>query len=96
MNEILSNTIKGFTSYLLKNNPSLVIIHGDRIEPLACAILSILMNYKIAHIEGGEVSGTVDEIIRHSISKLSHIHFVTNKAAKKDYCKWEKTKNQFI
>ena len=72
----------GFYS-VVKKQSSLVIIHGDRIEPLACAISSILMNYKIAHIEGGEVSGTVDEIIRHSISKLSHIHFVTNKAAKK-------------
>lgn len=82
-NEILSNTIKGFTTYLIKNMPSLVIIHGDRIEPLACAISSILMNYKVAHIEGGEVSGTVDEIIRHSISKLSHLHFVSNKLAKK-------------
>ena len=36
----------------------------------------------MAHIEGGEISGTVDEIIRHSISKLSHLHFVTNKIAK--------------
>lgn len=83
MNQILSNTIKGFTKFLLNYKPSLVIIHGDRIEPLACAISSILMNYKIAHIEGGEVSGTVDEIIRHSISKLSHLHFVSNQSAKK-------------
>jgi len=83
MNEILSNTINGFTKYLKNYKPSLVIIHGDRIEPLACAISSILMNFKVAHIEGGEVSGTVDEIIRHSISKLAHLHLVTNKFAKK-------------
>ena len=36
----------------------------------------------VAHIEGGEISGTIDELIRHSISKLSHIHFVSNKMAK--------------
>ena len=83
MNEILSNTIKGFTDYLIKNKPSLVIVHGDRVEPLSCAISSILMNFKLAHIEGGELSGTVDEIMRHAISKLSHLHFVTNKTAKK-------------
>ena len=57
-------------------------MHGDRIESLAAAITGNLNNIKIAHIEGGEISGTVDEIIRHSISKLSHFHFVTNKIAK--------------
>ena len=43
----------------------------------------MLNNIKVAHIEGGEISGTIDEVIRHSISKLSHLHFVTNKIAKK-------------
>jgi UDP-N-acetylglucosamine 2-epimerase (hydrolysing) len=83
MNKILINTIKGFSNYLENEKPDLVILHGDRIEPLGCAISSLLLNVKIIHIEGGEVSGTVDEMIRHAISKLSHIHFVTNKLAKK-------------
>ena len=60
----------------------MIIIHGDRVETLACAIVGSLNNIRTAHIEGGEVSGTVDEILRHSISKLSHLHFVTNKKAK--------------
>ena len=64
--------------------PDLIIVHGDRIEPLACASVGALNNFKIGHIEGGEVTGTVDEILRHSISKLSHIHFTTNLKAKKD------------
>ena len=82
MNKILINTLKGFTDFLEKNKPDLVIVHGDRVEPLACAMASVLRNVKIAHVEGGEVSGTVDEILRHAISKLSHIRFVSNKIAK--------------
>ena len=41
------------------------------------------MNIPIAHVQGGEVSGTIDESIRHAVTKLSHIHFVATKQAKK-------------
>lgn len=81
--EILAKTISGFSKYIKRVNPDLIVVHGDRIEPLACSAVGALNNFRVAHIEGGEVSGTVDEIIRHSISKLSHIHFVTNNKAKK-------------
>ena len=60
-----------------------MIIHGDRTEPLACAMSALLNNFNVVHIEGGEVSGTVDEMLRHAISKISHIHLVSNKIAKK-------------
>jgi UDP-N-acetylglucosamine 2-epimerase (hydrolysing) len=50
---------------------------------LAGAIVGSLNNILVAHIEGGELSGTVDELIRHSVSKLSHIHFVSNAEAAK-------------
>jgi len=83
MDEILMNTMKGFSSFLIRIKPDLVIVHGDRIEPLACALSSLLNNYLVAHIEGGEVSGTVDEMLRHSISKIAHLHLVSNKTAKK-------------
>jgi len=83
MDQILINTMRGFSSFLIRYKPDLVIVHGDRIEPLACALSSILNNFLIAHIEGGEVSGTVDEMLRHSISKISHVHLVSNKMAKK-------------
>ena len=59
------------------------MIHGDRTEPLACALSALLNNFNVVHIEGGEVSGTVDEMLRHAISKISHIHLVSNKTAKK-------------
>jgi UDP-N-acetylglucosamine 2-epimerase (hydrolysing) len=81
--KIFSNTVLGFSAYIKKKKPDLVMVHGDRIEPLACAIVCCLNNIKIAHFEGGELSGTVDEIFRHSISKLCNIHFVTNLIAKK-------------
>ena len=83
MDQVLINTMRGFSSFLIRYKPDLVIVHGDRIEPLACALSSILNNFLIAHIEGGEVSGTVDEMLRHSISKISHVHLVSNKMAKK-------------
>ena len=83
MDFVLAKTIVGFKRVVTKIKPDLIVIHGDRNETLACAIVGSLNNYRTAHIEGGEVSGTVDEILRHSISKLAHTHFVTNKRAKK-------------
>tara|TARA_B110000037_G_scaffold121555_1_gene138924 strand:+ start:1692 stop:2822 length:1131 start_codon:yes stop_codon:yes gene_type:complete len=81
--KVLSKTAAGFSKYIKTIKPDLVVVHGDRIEPLTCAIVCCLNNIKIAHFEGGEISGTVDEIFRHSISKLCNIHFVTNLVAKK-------------
>tara|TARA_B100001250_G_scaffold414386_1_gene452425 strand:+ start:1492 stop:2622 length:1131 start_codon:yes stop_codon:yes gene_type:complete len=84
MDITLASTIDGFSNYI-KNvvNPDLIIVHGDRLESLACAIVGSFNNILVAHIEGGELSGTIDESIRHSISKLSHVHFVTSDNAKK-------------
>ena len=83
MDIVLANTIRGINKFIKKNRTDLIIVHGDRVESLAGAITGCLNNIKVSHIEGGELSGTVDEIIRHSITKLSHLHFVTNKIAKK-------------
>ena len=82
MDIILSNTVTGFSSYIKTITPDLIIVHGDRLEALAGSIVGSFNNILTAHIEGGEVSGTIDELIRHSISKLSHIHFVSNIDAK--------------
>ena len=83
MDLTLSKTIEGFSNYIKRTKPNLVIVHGDRVEALAGAIVGSLNNILVAHIEGGELSGTIDELIRHSVSKLSHIHFVSNKEAKR-------------
>ncbi|MEN2400354.1 UDP-N-acetylglucosamine 2-epimerase [Flavobacterium sp. MC2016-06] len=83
MDLTLAKTIEGLSSYCKTINPDMIVVHGDRVETLAGAIVGSLNNILVAHIEGGEVSGTVDELIRHSVSKLSHIHFVSNEEAKK-------------
>ncbi len=83
MTESLSLTINGLINHLKKNKTDLVIIHGDRMEALAGAIVGIFNNIHVGHIEGGEISGTIDESIRHSVSKLSHFHFVSNEQSKK-------------
>ena len=83
MEVALANTVTGLTRYLSEHPTDLIVIHGDRIEALAGAITGALRNIRVAHVEGGEVSGTIDELLRHATSKLSHIHFVANGAAKK-------------
>lgn len=82
MDHTLARTITGFSDYINEIKPDLIVIHGDRVEALAGAIVGALNNVLVAHIEGGELSGTVDELIRHSVSKLSHIHFVSNDRAR--------------
>ena len=83
MDRTLAKTIEGFSKYISKLKPDLIIIHGDRIEALAGAIVGSLNNILVAHIEGGEISGTIDELIRHSVTKMSHIHLAANDEAKK-------------
>jgi len=82
MDRTLAKTIDGFSHYIAEIKPDLIVVHGDRVEAMAGAIVGSLNNILVAHIEGGEVSGTIDELIRHSVSKLSHIHLVTNQEAK--------------
>lgn len=79
----LGNVICDLTGYTKKITPDMIVVHGDRIDALAGALVGALNNIKVAHIEGGEVSGTIDESIRHAISKLAHVHLVCNKEAKK-------------
>ncbi len=77
-----SNTINGFSNYVSETKTDLIIVNGDRLEALAAATVGAFNNIRVAHIEGGEVSGTIDESIRHAISKFSHFHFVANEDAK--------------
>ena len=81
MEVVLANTIQVLSHHLSHNKPDLIIIHGDRVETLAGAISGAFSNIRVAHIEGGEVSGTIDEHIRHAVSKFSHMHFVCNDRA---------------
>jgi UDP-N-acetylglucosamine 2-epimerase (hydrolysing) len=80
---IFEKTVIGLNKIMNKIKSEFFFIHGDRMEILAAASVITFRRIKIIHIEGGEISGSVDEMIRHSVSKLSHIHFVTNNNAKK-------------
>ena len=62
--------------------PDIVLIRGDRYEILAPAIAASYLNIPLAHIEGGDVTGTIDESVRHAVTKLAHLHFATNELSK--------------
>ena len=61
--------------------PDVVLSVGDRFETMATAIAAAYMNIPLAHTMGGEITGTIDESIRHAVTKLAHIHFPANKLA---------------
>lgn len=82
MDIILAKTIHGLSDYVKELKPDMIVVHGDRVEAMAGAVVGALNNLLVSHIEGGEVSGTIDELIRHSVSKMSHLHFVSNDLAK--------------
>lgn len=66
-----------------KQKPDLVVVLGDRGEMLAAAITCNYLDIPVAHIHGGEISGHVDGVVRHAITKLSHLHFTATLEAKK-------------
>ena len=70
-----------FSNSLYTASPDVVVICGDRFEQLAIAMAAAYLNITIAHIEGGDVTGSIDESVRHAITKLAHLHFVTNEDA---------------
>ena len=80
---ILAKTVVGFSDFVSELKPDLIIVHGDRVEALACALVAATNYIRCAHIEGGEVSGTIDEVFRHCNSKLASHHFVSSEAAKR-------------
>jgi GDP/UDP-N,N'-diacetylbacillosamine 2-epimerase (hydrolysing) len=72
----------GFTTALESIRPDVVLVLGDRGEMLAGALAAIHLNIPVVHIHGGERSGTVDEPVRHAISKLANFHFVATDESK--------------
>ena len=63
-------------------NPDIVVTIADRFETISTAITASYMNIPLAHVQGGEVTGNIDEKVRHSITKLSDYHFVSTNGAK--------------
>lgn len=79
--KVLTSTVNGFSAYCADFKPDLVVVHGDRVEALACSLVCAMNYIRCAHIEGGEVSGTIDEIFRHCNTKLAAAHFVSSEQA---------------
>jgi len=78
MSLAMAEQIKQMTLVFQENKPDIVLLLGDRGEMLAAAIVALHLNIPIVHIHGGERSGTIDESMRHAISKIAHFHFVAS------------------
>ena len=63
--------------------PNLVITIADRYETLATATAASYMNICVAHLQGGELTGSIDESVRHAVTKLSHVHLTCTKNSRK-------------
>jgi UDP-hydrolysing UDP-N-acetyl-D-glucosamine 2-epimerase len=84
MTKMVGFCLIGLPDIFQKLAPDIVLINGDRFEMLPIAFAAVSSNIFLAHIEGGDVSGTLDESTRHAITKLAHIHFpATEKSAER-------------
>lgn len=81
LDNTISEEIDALSLLVCLGQPDLIVVHGDRVEALAGAMVGAFNGVPVAHIEGGEVSGSIDESIRHAVTKFSHIHFVANQEA---------------
>ena len=89
--------IQAMTKVFEREKPDIVLILGDRGEMLAAAIAAIHLNIHLMHIHGGERTGTIDELMRHAISKLSHFHCTSTAAARERLIKMgEKPEHVFV
>lgn len=93
----IGRMVTGFTDAIEAGQPDILLLLGDRGEMLAGAIAAIHLNVPIVHIHGGERSGTVDEPVRHAVSKLSHFHFTATQDAADRLCRMgEQPDNIFV
>lgn len=66
----------GFSQAFSRNRPDIILLLGDRFEMMAAAVSAVPFQIPLAHIHGGEITtGAIDNIFRHSITKMSHLHF---------------------
>ena len=96
MSKTVGLGLVGLSSLLKKLKPDFVLTVGDRYETMATAIASTYMNIPLIHTMGGERTGTLDESVRHSISKLAHLHFVANNESKKRLIKMGERSNRIF
>ena len=97
MAKAIGDEIKGMVDIFTKEQPDLVMVLGDRGEQLAGALAAIHLNIPVVHLHGGERSGTIDEPVRHAISKLAHYHFVATDGSRERLIRMgEQEKHIFI
>ena len=71
--------------------PDFVVVLTDRYETLSAAVTAAFLNIPVAHIQGGEVTGTIDESIRHAVTKFAHVHFAASEASRQRIIKLGET-----
>jgi len=76
----IAKVIEGISNFFLESQPSIFVVYADRFEGFAALVASTQMNIPTAHVEGGDLTegGALDDSIRHAMTKLAHLHFVTN------------------
>ncbi len=79
--EALGRGLAGLARAFARLKPDMVVVLGDRSETLTAAFAALQLKIPIAHIQGGEISGNIDGIQRHAITKLAHLHFAETKQA---------------
>lgn len=81
MAESLGRGVAGFAKAYSRSRPDLLLVCGDRVEMYAAALAALPLTIPIAHLHGGELTeGAIDDALRHSMTKLSHLHFVATEA----------------
>lgn len=81
MSETMANALAGFGHFFAQNRQDLLVVLGDRYETMAVCIAAMNEQIPIAHLHGGEVTeGAIDDAIRHSITKMSYLHFTSTEA----------------
>lgn len=97
MTMVFGRAIINLTKIIKSLKPDIVFSGFDIGANFAAAVVGAHMNIHVAHLEGGEITGTIDESIRHATSKFAHIHFTSNEKAKKRLVKMgEQSKHVFV
>ncbi len=96
MTKSAGHLISDLTTCFENLNPDMIVTIGDRFETIATAISATYLNKYLVHIQGGELSGSIDESIRHAVTKFAHLHLAaTNKSRKNIIQMGENPKNVF-
>lgn len=82
--QIMARTIEKFSAFFDESRPDLIIVLGDRFEMFEVGAAAVICNIPLVHIAGGETTeGAIDEVFRHSLTKMSYLHFASTEAYRK-------------